>query len=379
MNIICNREALQEALRSVTSVVPVRSTKPILENVHMTAAGGVLELAATDLEITIRTSLDVGIEEEGEVVVPARRLADSVRNLASEKVQLQWIAKTESWMAEGDDAGSEAGFLELKGEEENAEMVGADRSEFPVLPDFDDAGSFEMPGACLADLVRHTAFAAGKEGGRYVMNGILFGVEKDVVRLVATDGRRLAMACSKAETGSVDDESSKIVPSRAFQHVAQLVGDSDDPVSVHVGSNQVAFRSGSHRVFTRILEGDFPKYQDVIPEGAEIRLVVDAGTLAQRLRFVTTQLADDARGVRFQLSTGVLGLETLARGWGQGHAKMEVEYAGEDFEITFNADYLLDGLKVANGDVEFCLTGPQAPGRINLGDDHVYVVMPMNA
>lgn len=365
MKVLCDREKLREGLAVANNVIPSKSPKPVLSNVCLVATDGALELVGTDLEVSLRYSIeDVKVDEAGTAVIPARVALDFVRDLLGETVVIE-TRGSNCTISSGSDA---------------CELVTVDADEFPVVARFDEQGSVSLQGGTFTSLVGKTLFAAAREQGRYAMHGVLTEIADGVLRLVATDGRRLAVASQPIDVGMTDDKPKRpvIVPTKGMQLFCRAISDPLDQVKLSFGENQIGIKTRHAEVFARLLDGEFPRYQAVIPGEAQNVIEADAETLARKIRLVANVTGEEARAVKLSLTKGQLELFGQSAGRGEAHAAMEVEYKGKNAEIAFNPDYVVDGLKNCEGvTVHLEFNDKTSPGKFRLGENYVYVVMPI--
>jgi DNA polymerase III subunit beta len=362
MKVLCDREKLREALAVVNSVIPTKSSKPVLENVCLVATDNALELLGSDYEISLRYRItDVQVSEPGPAVLPARVTLDFIRDLTGETVTLETNGRT----------------CVITSGADSCELVTVDPDEFPVIAHLPEKGAVSMQGGTFARLVGQTAFAAAREAGRYAMHGILTEVENSVLRMVATDGRRLALASAPVDVRQ-PSERPAIVPTKGMQLFCRVIHDPLDQVELHFLENQIGLRTSSAEIFTRLIDGEFPRYSAVIPLQTANVLEADADLLARKLRLVANVTGDDARAVRLNLSKDQLDISGKSVGRGEAHAHLEVVYKGGAAEIAFNPDYVLDGLKHCEGDtVRLEFEQKTTPGKFTLGENYIYIVMPI--
>jgi DNA polymerase-3 subunit beta len=362
MKVTCDREKLREGLAIANVVVPSKSTKPVLENVCLVATSDALELIATDHEVSLRYRIDdVQVDEPGPAVVPARVALDFARDLTSETITLNT----------GD------GNCVITGGTDSCELVTLDPDEFPVVARFDAERTLSMQGGTFTKLVGQTSFAAAREPGRYAMHGVLAEVEDDTLRLVATDGRRLALSSVPVD-GSKADNGSAIVPTKGMQLFCRVIGDPLDQVQLAIGSDQVGLKTANAEIFARLIDGEFPRYAAVLPAETGNVMEADKDLFSQKLRLVANVTGDEARAVRLSLTSGQLELFGQSVGRGEAKAHLEVDFKGDAADIAFNPDYVNDGLKHCDSDVvrlEF--NERTSPGKFCLGENYVYIVMPI--
>ncbi|HKX46789.1 MAG TPA: DNA polymerase III subunit beta [Planctomycetota bacterium] len=362
MKVLCDRERLREALGLVNSTIPTKSTRPAIENVCLVATDDALELVGTDLEVAIRFRIDdVKVEEAGTALVSGRVSADFVRDLTGETVELE----------------SRDDKLHIRSGADHCELPTADPDEYPVVARFDDEGALPIQGASFTALVGRTAFAAAKEQGRYAMHGILTLVEDQVLRMVATDGRRLAVAASPIDSPAGPPRKA-IVPTKGMQAFCRVITDPLEQVHVHFGTNQIGLRTKHAEIFARLIDGDFPRYAAVIPNDVQHRMEADAELLARKLKLVSNVTSQDARAVKLALSAGKLEVFGRSAAAGEAAAELEVDYRGDGAEIAFNPDFLMDGLRNCENElVALEFNERTSPGKFTLGESYVYVVMPI--
>jgi len=363
MKVLCDREKLREGLAVVNSVIPSKTTKAVLTNVCLVATADALELVGTDLDLAVRYRLtdDVKVEETGTAVVPARVTLDFVRDLTGSTV-----------IVEANDS-----RCTLRSGEDVCELVTADPDEFPVVARFDEEGSSSIQAGSFTTLVGRTVFAAAREQGRYAMHGVLTEIEDESLRMVATDGRRLAVASAPLQAGKRPDKP-VIVPARGMQLCCRVVTDPLAQVRLSFVDNTIGFKTPEAEVFARLIDGEFPRYSAVIPKESVHRIEADADLFARKLRLVANVTGEEARAVRLTAGAGALELSGASAGRGEAHARMEVDFKGESAEIAFNPDYVLDGIKnCESGVLRLEFNEKTSPGKFTLGENYIYVVMPI--
>jgi DNA polymerase-3 subunit beta len=365
MKVLCDRERLREGLAVVTSVIPVKSTRPAIENVCLVASDDVLELVGTDLDVAVRYRVaDVKVEEPGTALVPARVTSDFVRDLTGDTVRLRTKANGEGLIIEG-------------GSEDRCELTTVDPDEYPVVARFAEEGALPVLGGQFTRLVARTGFAAAREAGRYAMHGILTELEGDELRMVATDGRRLVLATAAIESRTTSAKRA-IVPTKGMQLFCKVIDDPTEIVHLHFGENQLGLKTSKAEVYARLIDGEFPRYSAVIPKDATHRIEADADLFARKLRLVANVTGEEARAVRLSATAGALELSGASAGRGEAHARMEIEFKGDSAEIAFNPDYVLDGIKnCESGTLRLEFNEKTSPGKFTLGENYIYVVMPI--
>jgi DNA polymerase-3 subunit beta len=366
MRIRCAQEDLSRAMSAVGRATSGRTTVPILANVLLETTAGGLRVVATDLELGIRAQIPAEVERGGLVTLPARLLAEVVSHLPAAPVELR--------VEEG------SSVAEIRCQRASFELVGMPASDFPRVPDGEVETLCRLPAALLRTMIRQTLFAASTDETRPFLTGVYVAGEGEEVRFVATDGGRLAVRTAPVK---VARPMSAIVPSKTMHELVRLAGAVDGEVEVGLVDNQMVFSAGGLRVFSRLVGGQFPNYQQVIPREFKQRVQVGTEKLYQALRRVAITARDSATVVRLAAQEGVLRLSSSTPEVGRAWEELEVEASGEPMEVAFNARYLLEALAVLETDeVTLELTGPLSPGALRPvgpvgSEDYVYVVAPV--
>jgi DNA polymerase-3 subunit beta len=331
--------------------------------VCLVASDDALELVGTDLDVAVRYRVaDVKVEEPGTALVPARVTADFVRDLSGDTVRLR---------KKGD------GFVIEGGAGERCELTTVDPDEYPVVARFAEEGSLAVQGGQFSRLVARTDFAAAREAGRYAMHGILTELEGDELRMVATDGRRLVLASAPAEERAATPKRA-IVPTKGMQLFCRVIDDPTEVVRVQFGDNQFGLKTTKAEVFARLIDGEFPRYGAVIPSSTQNTVEADTQALHQKLKLVANVTSADTRAVRLSIQKDRLTIHGRSAAMGQAEAQLEVRFDGKPCDIAFNPDYLIDGLKnCEQSTVRFEYNEKNNPGKFTLGENYIYVVMPI--
>jgi DNA polymerase-3 subunit beta len=369
MEVVCERNRLRQALGLVTHVVPSKTTKPILQHVRLLARAGDLTIEGTDLEVAARGRVEgVKVRSEGGCTILGRTFSDFVRDGESEEVSMR-LEGTNLAVVSGRDSGT---------------MPTGDIDEFPTIPHFGEGEILEIPGISWSRMVGRTSFAAAREAGRYSIHGVLVEVGGEQLRVVATDGRRLAFTFVPLPKGP-SDRRAAIVPIRGveqFRRAVEAMADPTAPVSLSLGEREVAMRAESTEVFSRVLEGEFPRYEGVIPKDPPNAAELDRQVFLQRLRCVANFTSEEARAVQLEFAEGVVRFSAKSAGRGEGRSEMEAVFRGKPGEVAFNPDYLRDAVEAAGGGEEsstfrFEFNDRSSPGKLLFGEDFCYVVMPI--
>ncbi len=360
MKFRCDRDALSEALQTVQRAVSARPGIPALTGVLLEAAeGGALRLTTTDLEVSARLETLVQVQEPGVALVPARLLADTVKSLADAPVEV----------------GADQGQLRIRAAAFEGALRLLPAEDFPQVQG--PTGTRVVVGAgAFAEAVAQVARAASRDEARPVLTGVLVEVSREGVTLVATDSYRLAI---RELVASSEGEARAIVPERAISEAGRAAaGDEKGEVELFLDEAQASFRVGGLTLTSRLIEGEFPNYRQLVPEGYENRLTASRQQLIDAVRRVGL-LARDTSPVRMEFNALGVRLSSSSPDLGQAVETVEARYEGEDLTIAFNPGYLADGLAAATGEtVRLEVRDGLKPGVIRgEGDEFVYLVMPV--
>ena len=334
------------------------------------AKDGILTISATDTEIGLSAPVaSVSISEEGEALIPSDKLNQIVRASEDSTLSIEVNSKN---------------VAVIKGQDSTFKIFGYDAKDFPGVQPFAASKiEFETTAGTFLRLIHRTLFATAVDNSRYAINGVLIERKSKRLRLVATDGRRLAVAkgeCSRA----IEGDATIIAPTKALNVLAKLMSDPDDAVAVARQDNLVFFRVGegadATTLVSRLVEGTFPPFEDVIPKEHDKRVTFDAGELTSAVRRAALLTNEESKGVRLAFGAGKLVLSSRAPELGEAEVTVDVaKYEGEPIEIGFNPQYITDVLKVIeNEQVIIEMKAPNKPGVIKVGTDFTYVVMPVS-
>ncbi len=364
MKVNCSRTALESALGIVTSVVSSRTPREVLKCAQIVAKKDQLTLAGTDLELSVRCTIpQVEVEEEGMVLLPADKLSQIVRELTDEVVRLEL----------GGD------LIHLRAQNSHFQMYGQDPADFPPIPEFADEGDVLLEGAVLRRLIETTAFAAARENTRYAISGVLWETKGKRLQFVATDGRRLARSVGVVKEAK-GDGLRVIVPSKTTSLLHRIVqNDGAEEVAIRATSNQLLVRAGTVTLASVLVEGHFPKYDDVIPKGQDTKVDFETGQLYGAVRRAALLTSDESKGVRLEFGKDGLTLSSRAPREGEATVSVPVEYQGAPLAIGFNPGFLTEALKVVEAErVTLELSDASKPGVLTTGKEFLYVIMPVN-
>jgi len=364
MKFTINRDALLKPLQIVSGAVERRSTLPILSNVLVQVGNDSLRMTGTDLEVELISSVTLEGAEPGDITVPAKKFLDIVRSLG-----------------EGADVrveGSDDKVIVRSGKSRFT-LSSLPASEYPNIEEFDSEIALQISQGKLKHLIERTHFSMANQDVRYYLNGMLFEVNDNVLRTVATDGHRLAMASTTLEQSALPHKQ-LIVPRKGISELMRLLDSDDSMLELSLGQNHMRVETGGMTFTSKLLDGRFPDYRRVIPTGGERFVIADRDLLKQSCVRVAILSNEKFRGVRVALDGQEMTLTANNQDQEKADERVEVDYNGESMEVGFNVNYLLDVVNAVEGNqVKFTLTDENSSALVEdaADDSAVYVIMPM--
>jgi DNA polymerase-3 subunit beta len=355
---------LQEGLVAVAAAVPAKTTLPVLSNVLVEATKQGLRLSGTDLDIAVSTTVAADVDAEGAATLPAKKLSDIVRELPSAPIRVTTAGEQRVSL--------ECGRTKFK-------LLGLPREEFPSFPPVKFDKAWKAPAELVHKLVAHVAFAASTEESRPILNGVLWELRPDRMRMVATNGHRLAKMDVPASGGSTAD---LIVPPKALEQVRKLFAPEAE-VEIAKSENHIGFRAGGTLVYSRLIEGPYPNYEQVIPRENDKSATVDKAALTAALRRMSVVASDQTHRIRMALSGGAAKFSVQTPDLGEAQDELALTYEGEPLEIGFNAQYLLEVMKyMPTDEVRLTFKAPERAATVEpVGWDdpssYLCLVMPL--
>jgi DNA polymerase-3 subunit beta len=366
MRVLCHREGLLAACQLASAAIATRDVKPILSNLKAVAGDGRCTLMATDLEVGIRLDVcGLTIEEPGEAILPAAKLIAILREARDGELSID----------------ADPSACVVRGPSLEFEMPSEDPAQFPVLPTFAEDKYHEISAGSLREMIRRTIFAAADETARYSMTGVLWELEENIARLVATDGRRLALAQGVAtgHGGHTTRGQAPVVPSKAMSLLERNLQDDEETVKVCLRPNEVLFRTERAVIYSRLVEGRFPDYRQVLPKKQGVRVALQAAPFQAAVRQAAIMTDEDSKRVKFRFSKGKLTLEAQGSTAGRSKVELPIEHEGKALEVNFNPAYVVDMLKVlpSDADLTLDLIDNASPALFRSGPNYSYLVMPV--
>jgi len=368
MEFSVTKSALLNELNTTQGVVERKTTIPILSNLLVEAQGSRLTVTATDLELSIRTSCEAKIKKEGAGTIPAKKLLELVRLLPEGEIKVKLLDNH---------------WVEIVSDRKKYKLVGMAKENFPALPAMPHT-LVKVPAAILESLIAKTKFAISMEESRYTLNGGLLILRPDTLAMVATDGHRLALAETDHKLAELNGEVKVLIPKKAMDEVEKLssAASSDALIDFAKDESHLFFQVGHRLLISRILTGQFPNYEAVLPRDNNKHVVIERAELTDAVRRVS-QLADQrSHAVKFSISNEGVEISASSPEYGEAKESIDKEYKGDPIAIGFNSSYMLDFLSAAaDGPISIELKDEQSAGQLRpLADEsyrYRYVIMPM--
>lgn len=368
MKLICHRPSLITAFQIVGGVVPSRTPKEILKNVKLQVGGGRALLIGTDEQVGIRYEIPtVETDSDGEVLLPANRVISILRELNEDKVDLE-VIEDAVW---------------VRSAHSEFRLSASNPEEFPPVAEFSGEEYFVVPAQSFKEMIRRTIFATDVESTRYALGGVLMDLHDDQLTLAATDSRRLAVVTAPCVLHGIEPEESlgtTVVPSKALTLIERSIGDTAGDVQVAIHANDVIVKCGSSTIYSRLVEGRFPRYQDVVPKECTSSIDMVVGPFYSAVRQAQIVTDEESRGVDFTFAEGTMTLKSLAADIGQSKIELPISYDGEPLTIMFDPRFIAEFLRIldAGSQVKLELIDSENPAVLRTDDAYTYVIMPLS-
>ena len=361
MKFSIEKDQILEALQKVQSIVGQRTTLPILSNVLLEADNGKLRLTTTDMEVSVRTTLDADISDPGATTLPARRFFSICRDLPSHQIDIS---------VSNDDV------AEISSGAYFGKLEGLSKEDFPPMPTFEESYSYKLKQGTFKDILQKTSYAASTDESRAILNGSFMAFRDNKLTAVCTDGRRLALVEQEIEIPG-DAEVDIVVPSKTVTELIKTLGE-DGEANIKTSTTQVAFEFGNIFIISKLIDGTYPNYRQVIPSQCEERIAIEREMLLGAIRRVSLMLDDQAASVKVQITENRMELLTSSPEVGEARESIPVKYSGKDITIAFNPAFLMAPLKHLDSDEIFLeLSDELSPGVIKSNVPFLYVIMPI--
>ena len=369
MEIIANKSDLLRELQLFQGIVERKNTIPILANVLLEAQGDSIGFLATDLEVALRSKCDAKVVAPGSLTLPAKKFYEIVKSLPDTDIHVV----------------SDKNGVRISADRFDSRMQTLPREDFPTLPESAVAGGALLPRAALKEMVSKTQFAITGEDTRFFLNGALFIMRPDSMSLVATDGHRLALVTvpRNGKSDKSDQEDRPILPKKTLGELGRLLAEGGDAdIQFERGENHLFFKMGERILISRMIDGQFPAYERVIPKGNDKHIEFERDRLTNAVKRVALMSNERSRAVKFQIDKGKVDVTSSSPELGEAHEEISVDYSGGAMQICFNAQYVLDFLAAVSTDtVSLDLKDEVSQAVVKPvgaeGYDYTYVIMPM--
>ena len=369
MELSVEKSLFLKELNLTQGVVERKTTIPILSNLLLETRDSSLRISATDLELGITCGCSAKIKSEGAGTIPAKRLFEIVRSLPEKEIKLKLL---------------ENHWVQVTCERSSFKLVGMAKDNYPTLPAVPDA-LVSLPADVLSTMIKRTIFSISSEESRYTLNGALLILKPDNVAMVATDGHRLSLIERDLEVAGLKNELRILIPKKAMAELQRLLTEAEENSKVDLAKDEshLYFSMGHRILISRMLTGQFPNYEAVLPRENNQLIEIEKEELSKAIRRVALLADQRSRAVRLKLSEGQMEISSSSGEFGEAHEVLEVQYSGGDLQIGFNYEYLLDFLNVVDdtGKIRLELKDEQSAGQMRSGEEKAYryryVVMPM--
>jgi len=363
MKVKVSRENFQKGLSAVAATIPTRSTLPVLSNILVETVEGGLRVRGTDLDISVSIQTSADVERQGAITVPAKKVADIARELPDAPVELQ----------------SDGGRVALVCGKAKFRLNSLPSDEYPSFPEVPFSKGWKLRSGELQKLSAHTSFAVSNEETRPVLNGVLWQLRGDEMRMVATNGHRLAKMVAKLSS-TVTGDQDLIVPPKALIQVERLF-DAEDELQIAKSESHLGFKTARTEVYTRLIEGPYPNYEQVLPKDNDKECTANRAELTSAIKRVAIVASDQTHRVRLSFTADNLALAVQTPDLGEAEDELPVAYGGAPLDIGFNAQYLLEVLRyIHTDDVKIAMSAPERPATfqpVDAEDEYVCLVMPL--
>ena len=365
MELVVSKNQLLRELQLFQGIVERKNTIPILANVLIEANGNEVRMLATDLEVALRSRCEASVAKGGSLTVPAKKLFEIVKALPETDVRIE----------------EDKNGVKVAADRFDSRMQTLPREDFPTLPDAAGKAKATLPGSALKEMIAKTQFAITGEDTRYFLNGAKFVLKPDSLTLVATDGHRLALVEVKHKVG-ITQEIGVILPKKTLLELGKLLAEGEGDVTFESGENHLFFEVGGRVLISRMIDGQFPAYERVIPKGNDKLIEFDRERLTSAVKRVALLSNERSRAVKFELDKGKVEVTSSSSEFGEAREQLPVDYTGGAVQISFNAQYVVDFLNVVDTDVVSLSLKDEVSQAVmkpvgSEGYDYTYVIMPM--
>jgi len=349
-------------LQTVQNAISSKNTLPILLNLLLEAGKDNIKVTATDLDIGISSEIKANIKAEGSITIPAKKLLDIVKELSDDSPLSVLLKKNNTVFID-------CGKAHFK-------IVGLPKEEFPQIPELKNKETITIPQTLLKKMLSLTSFAVSRDEARYVLNGVLFIIKDQEAKMVSTDGRRLAIIKKGLDKKNGLDKK-VIIPSKAAGELIKMLND-EDGLTISFSENQIFFDLGKTRITSRLVEGEFPSYEQVVPKECQEKIKINRNQLLAATKRASLFTNQDSLAVKMDISKNKMIVSKNAPYMGEVREEVAINYGGRNVSVGFNPSYIIEALKNLNQEeIEFEIEDADKPGVLRIGDEYIYVVLPM--
>jgi DNA polymerase-3 subunit beta len=370
MEVVVRKNELLRELQLFQGIVERKNTIPILANVLLEAKGDEMRMLATDLEVALRSKCQASVAKGGSLTLPAKKLYEIVKALPETDVRIE----------------EDKNGVKVAADRFDSRMQTLPREDFPTLPESTNAARATLARSAMKEMVAKTHFAITGEDTRYFLNGALFVLRSDTMSLVATDGHRLALVTVKRdgndEAVPAGDEIRRILPKKTLLELGKLLTEGDGDIRYDASENHLFFEVGGRVLISRMIDGQFPAFERVIPKGNDKSIEFERERLTNAVKRVALLSNERSRAVKFEIDKGKVEVTSSSSEFGEASEQLAVDYAGTPLTISFNAQYVLDFLNVVETDIVSLTLKDDVSQAVMKpvgaeGYDYTYVIMPM--
>jgi DNA polymerase-3 subunit beta len=365
MELVVRKNDLLRELQLFQGIVERKNTIPILANVLMEAKGDEVRFLATDLEVALRSRCAASVTKGGALTLPAKKLYEIVKSLPETDIRIS----------------EDKNGVKVAAERFESRLQTLPREDFPTLPEAGSGSTASLARTALREMVTKTQFAITGEDTRYFLNGALFVLKPDSMSLVATDGHRLALVTAPRDNKKAEEDR-PILPKKTLGELGRLLTEGDGDISYERGENHLFFEVGGRLLISRMIDGQFPAYERVIPKGNDKHIEFERDRLTNAVRRVALLSNERSRAVKFQVDKGKVDVTSSSPDLGEAHETLPVDFSGGSMQICFNAQYVLDFLSAVSSDVVSLDLKDEVSQAVMKpvgadGYEYTYVIMPM--
>ncbi|PIP67881.1 MAG: DNA polymerase III subunit beta [Candidatus Omnitrophica bacterium CG_4_9_14_0_2_um_filter_42_8] len=360
MKIKILKQVFLRNIQHVQNIISSKSSLPILSNILIEAEKNKVVLTTTDLDIGISSALETEVEEEGAITIPAKRFNDIIKELPDEDISISTMKNNS---------------MVIKCSKCFFKIIGLPKEEFPKLPEFKDEPSVVIKQSVLKNMIAMTHFSMSRDETRYVLNGALFLFKGKKLAIVTTDGKRLSFVKKDLEKDGLNK--AIVIPSKTIYELNRILNDEGD-VKIVFSENQVKFDLKNITVISRLIEGDFPNYEQVVPKEPQEKIIINRGLFLDGIKRAALLTTQDSQSVRFEILKNKIVVSKSSPNIGEVREELDTVYKGHEITVGFNPGYVMDALKVIPQDeIALEVFGPDKPAVIRIEDWFLYLVLPM--